>query len=416
MFSGREAAFGSLILDREKFPEMTAGVKTNGEALRCLSKHIEALGWKGLGGWVCAQEAQSLQNGKTVEAYWTEKCREAKEGGFRYWKVDWGRKGQDAAFRKMLTEIGKREAVTLTIEHAITPSVLPYADVFRTYDVPAIMSIPMTMQKIAEIASEDNDFGLLCCEDEVYMAAAGGFTMGVMRHPFIGPLPDGRADMSFPAVHRNLKSKLYEVLRAVRWHRTAPAFGGAKGSIRVSENKLCETWRFDNIEEEIEEWWQDMPSVKTCMEGNVLKKYAPACIVRHCTFPRVEPDANGEVPFAVASRHPNGVFSVATLGRTTGRIYGIPKCNVMVKTEGADVIGVFGTYKNLFLETERKTEKILLQDMADTVAYDVTEYAEIREGIIRIPGEWIQKIGTMAQPENDTSEPGAVIKLITEGE
>ena len=72
---------------------------------------------------------------------------------------------------------------------------IPFSDTFRTYDVPALMSIPMTMEKIKLYACNvepNEDFSaLLNCEDEAYIAAAGGFAMGIMRHPFTGAFPDG---------------------------------------------------------------------------------------------------------------------------------------------------------------------------------------------------------------------------------
>ena len=51
----------------------------------------------------------------------------------------------------MLTELGWQYAPRLTIEHGVTRKALRVFDVYRTYDVPTIMSIPMTMEKIADI-------------------------------------------------------------------------------------------------------------------------------------------------------------------------------------------------------------------------------------------------------------------------
>ena len=144
------------------------------------------------------------------------------------------------------------------MEHAIVKDIIPHSDVFRTYDVPAIMSIPMTMQKIAEFSDvpapentldKSRNMGLINCEDEAYIAAAGGFTMGIMRHPYTGDFVDGKPDMSFPALHRNIKTKMYEVIRAVRWHRIAPAFSFCSEEIQMSANTLLDTWHFENASE-----------------------------------------------------------------------------------------------------------------------------------------------------------------------
>ncbi len=216
---GDSSYYGSLVLNPEKFPEATKNAQNNAEALRNITERIKGLGWKGLGGWVCAQESSRfLRDGSddSVAAYWGKRLREAQEAGFSYWKVDWGEKAGFADFRRMLTDRARKAAPSLIIEHAMVKELIPHGDTFRTYDVPALFSIPMTMQKLADILIDTprgDGEGLVNCEDEVYTAAAGGFTMGVMRHPSAGNLPDGRPDMSFPALHRNLKTKMLENLK-----------------------------------------------------------------------------------------------------------------------------------------------------------------------------------------------------------
>lgn len=405
--------YGSLILNSEKFPESTNG-RTNTESLKFLTDRIKSLGWKGLGGWMCAQESEKYSDGD-VEAYWKKKFEEAHFSGFAYWKVDWGKKQTDIEFRKMMTALGKEAAPNMTIEHAMTKDIIPYADVFRTYDVPAIMSIPMTMEKLKELTEldgpQENRMGLINCEDEAYIAAAGGFVMGIMRHPHAGEFVNGKKDMSFPEVHRNLKTKMYEVVRAARWHRIAPAFGA--NNIVASKEKLVDTWRFEKRDEEMEAWWFDVPAIRDRINDGVLTKEGPAYIVRGCEPPAVIPDEKGNIPYIVASKNPNGAFSIATVGRTSDREYSIPKCTVTFNIEDADTVAAFGEYKNLILETSRRSvNKVLIQDLADDLAYDVTEDVEINENRISISGELISRLGTISQPTEDTSEPGVMIKLL----
>ena len=50
-----------------------------------------------------------------------------------------------------------------------------------------------------------------------------------------------------------------------------------------------------------------------------------------------------------------------------------------------------------------------MQDLADDCSYDITEDISIQDHQITIPGNLISKIGTSAQPEGDTSEPGVLI-------
>lgn len=406
--------YGSLILNNEKFPEATNGAENNTEALKRLSDRMKALGWKGLGGWVCAQESKKFNEFDTPEEYWAQKCHEANQSGFAYWKVDWGEKCENADFRNMQTAIAKKYAPNLVVEHAKVKEIISDSDVFRTYDVPAIISIPLTMSKLSDILAdkwEQKDaLGLIDCEDEAYIAAAGGFSMGIMRHPYAGAFTDGREDMSFPSVHRNLKTKMYEVVRAARWHRIAPAFG-VGGKAYVDEQNLTDSWEIQNKDEEFEAWWFDVPFFAENISGNVIKMTAPAQIARGHAPAIAEADKNGNVPFIVLSQNPNGVLSIATLGRTHGRTYEIPLCRVSISAENADTIGVFGEYRELIIETNKQPGKILMQDIAGDTSIDITDDVTVCENKIIIPGELIHSIGTSAQPEDDTSEPGCIIKI-----
>lgn len=413
---GDETYYGSLILNEEKFPVATQNGVDNGVALKRLTDRVKALGWKGLGGWVCAQEAKRFMEDMTSEQYWEKRLKEMHHAGFSYWKVDWGKKAGSMNFRRMLTDLARKYAPDLTVEHAIITEAIPYSDVYRTYDVPAILSIPMTMQKLKEVlCCEREQTGyrrLINCEDEVYIAAAGGFTMGVMRHPYVGTFDDGRADMSFPAMHRDLKTKMQEVTRAARWHRIAPAFGVGEVSVHVDEHELCDTWGFECAEEEIEGWWFRHPFFQE-MKDNVMSVSAPARISRGCDLPEVCPDPNGNVPYIVASKHPNAVYSIATMGRTLGRAYEIPKCNVRFRVEDADTVGVFGDYNTLILETSRENiQSVYMQDLACETAYDITDDVTIKGREITVPGKVLRSVGTACQPREDTSEAGVVIRLL----
>ncbi len=411
---GNTDYYGSLILNEEKYPSFTEG-KTNVEAMKALCEKMQSIGWKGLGGWVCAQEPAFCT--LSPEEYWKERLLEANESGFAYWKVDWGKKDRAyPEFRRMLTDLGRKYAPRLIIEHSFNKEVIPYSDVFRTYDVPAIMSIPMTMEKLALYtdvpAPVGENMGLIDCEDEAYIAAAGGFAMGIMRHPYVGPLPNGTFDMSFPEIHRNLKTKMYEVIRAARFHRIAPAYGVDGEKTNVSSIKLSDTWQFIRKEEEIESWWLEaMSSIKNHIsEDGLLTKTAPSAIARNTSLPVVSQSEEGIIPFTVVSKNPNGVYSVATLGRTLGRDYILPKCRVEIDIENADTIGVFGEYESLVLKgCPVGVHRALMQDLAGEAAIDITDMIEINEGNIVVPGGLISEIGRSAQPKEDTSEPGVVI-------
>lgn len=417
---GDSARYGSLVLDGGKFPQSTAGAETNAEALKRLSDRVKSLGWKGVGGWVCAQEPKTGKvKCSSPEEYWEEKAMEAGASDFAYWKVDWGEKQEDLGFRRMLTEKARAKAPSLVVEHAKIPSVIPHSDVFRTYDVPALMSLPMTLTKLAGIFADRKGkgafsaAGLINCEDEAYIAAAGGFTMGIMRHPRVGDFPSGRADRSFPDLHRRLKTKMYEVARAARWHRAAPAFGINESDASVGEDMLCDSWRFESIEDEIESWWLVESVVSSGIKDGVWTSTAPSQIARGCELASVSPNAEGMIPYIVSSRNPNGVFSIATLGRTYDREYKIPLCDVCACSGSSELVGVFGEYESLTLMTGLENIKaVLMQDMAGESALDVTDDVSISGSKVVIPGRLIHDIGCSAQPKEDTSEPGVAIKLV----
>ena len=151
------------------------------------------------------------------------------------------------------------------------------------------------------------------------------------------------------------------------------------------------------------------------MKNDVVTISATKQIARRCKMAEVIPDKIGNVPYVVTSKNPNGAFSVLTLGRTLGRVYAIPECNVAINAEGADIIGVFGEYEKLIIKTDLNNIKaVFMQDLADETAYDITDDTIFENEKIIIPGQLIHRIGTMAQPEGDTSEPGVVVKFITD--
>ena len=411
--------FGSLILNSERFPSYAKAGIANQDALKNLNTTIKDKGWKGLGGWVCAQEAPGFINGKSPEEYWTERAKWANYSGFAYWKVDWGKKIYDYNFRKMLTDIAHQYAPNLTVENAQNDSVIPVSDVFRTYDVPAILSIPMTMKKLkntlAPFTTGNGYKGLICAEDEVYIAAALGCTMGVMRHPMAGNLPNGKPDPSFPEIHRNIKTKIDEVTRAVRWHRIAPAFGVNAAETYIDSVKLKDFWNIENMSSEIESWWfESWTGFKKI--GNVISESGPARISRGIPLPLVKPDENGDVPFVVAAKNPGGAVSIATSGRTRDRKYWIPYCDISINSDSATVFGIFGYYKSLTLNTtlDLTNIKIKVQDLAGKVVKDITNRIIKDAKKIIIPGKVITEIGTGEQTPGDTSDPGLVL-IIYEG-
>ena len=411
---------GSHILSVDKFPSFAGDGAKPPVVFKRLADKLMSLGWKGVGGWIASNECDRFVENGDAAAFWRTRFEWVNDSGMAYWKVDNGYKRGDSDFRKRLAEAAHRYAPKLFLENAVKDDVIPYSDVFRTYDVPAIMSIPMTLEKIYDkrnVAPPAEDFKcLLNCEDEAYIAAALGFTMGIMRHPYTGCFMNGKADMSFPEMHRNLKTKLTEVTRAARWHRIAPAYAFDSREMKCSEAFLSDTWNIEVQNDEIEEWWFAVKEFNKDVTDNTVIKSAPAVISRNISLPEVVPDSEGRVPYVIASKNPNGVVSCATLGRTEGRVYGIPKCDVTLDAGDSDTFGIFGEYRNITLKTGSDCSglRVFAQDLADDTSYNITESVCFDQNGIVIPGHVIHEIGTISQPDGDTSEPGVLIKISKE--
>ncbi len=425
--------YGSLALARDKFPSFY-GLK-NAEpfpenepldpaacegAMKRLSDKIKDLGWRGLGGWVCVQKAKILgygldENGNVThkvlpdEEHWKRCLMRAYNAGWRYFKMDWGADDKSAKVRKTVTELAHKYAPEMWIEHAMVTDIIEQSDCFRSYDAYTLMAIPLTLSRLAELLMHetvDGYKGYINCEDEPYIAAALGCVLGVMRHGMTGNLPNGQPDSSFPALHRDFKHKTTEVLRAVRWHRIAPAIGVSGKNTFIDNKLLTNSWHIKNLKEEIEDWWG-------YKDGDSIECSAPARIARNIDPAEVKADENGDVPYVISSRFEN-VVSVATLGRTKGRSYFVPKCVIEQNIGTADTVGVFGFYKELILKSACNITDatIYMQDLASENAYDITSECFCKNGEIRIRGEMIERIGVESNPKGDTSEPGVIIKII----
>lgn len=395
---------GTTELNTERFPSFTG---TPLERLQKLSDRIKSEGWKGAGGWICAQKAETHAKISEQE-YWTERIKTADAAKFDYWKVDWGTQSRNEDWRKMLTTLGKQYAPNLVIEHAMKNEYIEFSDVFRTYDVENIIAQPVTIQRIADLLpykAKAGAAGLINCEDEPYIAVGLGCAIGVMRHPFAGNLPNGQQDEAFPPVGRDLKKRLDEVVRAIRWHRLAEPFA-VDGNFAVDNEKLADAWLL-----QANETWNKGRKV-----GSELKESAPARVSRGMALPEVS-DKGKDRPFVLASQYPNGAVAVATIGRALGRQYVSKEVSVAVPLKSlAAPIGLFGYFKDITFilpsKTGNKIAHIYAQDLAGDTPVDITAEVKIKGNRIVIPGKVIRKIGLMNATAGDHSDPGLVLKIV----
>jgi hypothetical protein len=199
---------------------------------------------------------------------------------------------------------------------------------------------------------------------------------------------------------------LNEVERGVLWHRVAPPFK-VDGQVSIDPTNLTDTWYF-----QAREGW-------ATKAGKWATNSAPARITRGgLPLPTVKVD-DGEPPFVIASRNPNGAIAIATLGRTicaspTDRKYWTPLADITLaagKLTGH--IGIFGHYKTLTLSFDAPMtgRTILAQDILADQAKDITDQAVIKGNTITLPGSLIEQIGLEKADPGDKSDPGLVISI-----
>ena len=311
--------FGSLEVNEERFPFAEGDPA---ERLRALNERVKSLGWKGLAIWVAAQRCGKDYHSPFSEAdkeYWRERILWCKQAGVTYWKVDWGILEHDVAFRKFLTDTARELYPELTIEQAIccppvngvterlqrgevgrfqddekisglSKKAVSFSEVFRTYDVTPQFSVASTLDRAAYLLPYAN--GYLNVEDELYLAAALGCQMGIMRSVYGKGLDDW-----------DDSDRLKEADAALFWQRIAPPFTG--GNVEISKEILADEWTF----QENEFWYQPI-------NGRTIRQGAPAAVSRNASLPEVSAGQTGAKPFVVCSLNQSGAYSVAVLPRT----------------------------------------------------------------------------------------------------
>lgn len=415
--------YSSFLLNEAKFPSLAAQMPA--QRLKILNEAAKAAGWRGIGLWLAAQESSAARGAATSDTeYWRERMRWCREAGIEYWKVDWGRKSEDNAFRKLLTGLGRQEYPNLVIEHSVghgpfneTPRVneewtsecakrVAYSDVLRLYDLCPQLSIPAMLDRVARVlrASAQPQAptkGLLNCDDEPVVAAVLGVAMGVLRHPMTGLRPGDDFDLFFSGP-RQQKNRMDEVTRAVRWHRFAPAFASAGTDTTLDDKLLTDSWRFKRGD-----FWAGV--------GQTIKQSAPARVARGLPLPKVIGD--GEAPYVIAARHPNGAVSVGTLGRMSHeKGWYEPEADVTLQLgKVPPAIGVFGHYRSLTLvfDASLETKRILAQDLAGDEAQNITDQVKIDGNRLTLSGALVNKLGLAAATPGDVSDPGLVF-IVTE--
>ena len=405
-----EGGSATFELDRAKFRRFTGSAQ---DRLAGLNDAIRARGWRSLALW-CRGTPDG--QGAAERVRWTQGAR------IPYLKIDLG---DDTG---SLTRARTRQGAPLTLEHVHGESclsghwkedgrfgaqpwgsarieILRRTDVYRTYDATAILGVPTTLDRATELllgaSGHEEVDALLNVEDEVYIAAVLGCTMGVMRHSLRGLRPGADADLFLPAT-RQLKQRMDEVVRAIRWQRIAPPYAVGEGFVAADKRILTDEWLFRRGE-----------TFDTSVVGQRARQGAPARVARNMELPGVSHD--GEPPYVVCAKHPNGAAAIGTFERVSVREQVFqPNADVRWPLGGArGPFGIFGRYRSLTLAhgPSVKVGRILAQDLSGDSPVDVTDEVKRRPSEIVLSGQLIERIGLSNASPNDHSMPGMVLVM-----
>jgi hypothetical protein len=405
-------AQNSMTLDTQKFPSFSG---TPEQRLKTLDQALLPLGWRGLGLWTRRTPNTPEQITPLLE--WS------KYAGVRYWKID----GGDGDFS--VQHLKQTKYPSLILEHVNGEGpfngdwttdgrfgtqdwnshriyLLRNTDVYRTYDVSPALSVPTTLDRVAQMLNGAQGYpevtGLLNCEDEVYIAATLGCTMGIMRFPLHGLRPDGDPDLFFNGA-RQTKRRMDEVVRALHWQRIAEPYGAGQGFVQLDNSVLTDDWLFQRGET----WDSDVI-------GKDVRQGAPVRVSRNLPLPTVKTSL-GTPPFVIAGRFPNGAIAVCTLERTLkDHAWFMPPTDVSIDAGNAPgPFGIFGHYRNLTIHMSQSLAhvRVLAQDLSGDSATDVTDKIHISGDTMTIPGSLIDQVGTMAATPGDLSDPGLVLAI-----
>jgi hypothetical protein len=406
----------SFMLDVGRFPSFAGG--TYQDQWKKVNDSLKANGWRSLAIW-CRGPANNPQ-----PILWS------KFAGVDYWKIDGGDDNlEQEALRATLYPQLKMEHMPAyggplngdwgssgrfgaqSWGTAGTVGLIRTCDIVRTYDIISAFSAVSTIDRVSELLKAVGGHTEVTCllnvEDEVYVAAGLGCLMGVMRHPMNGLIsPDCDVGFMIKPGSRQIKKRMDEVTRAVRWQRIAPPFGAGLYATTLDANALTDSWHFSAGET----WFSSVI-------GNTAYQGAAARVARGLSLPTVtgttaSPDS---LPFVLASRYPNGAVSIATIGRCKpSNGWFSPRADIVLDA-GAAVgpIGIFGFYKSLRINCTQlpANPRIKAQDLAGDVAVDITNRVTITSTSITIPGSVISEIGLATATAGDLSDPGMVLAL-----
>jgi len=435
-------SFGSHCLDRDRFPSFGVNASDR-DRLRGFVRRVEDLGWKGLGVWVACQAHRERFEAPFPMEYLKEdlkrKLDEAAYAGVKYWKVDWGVHNFHVWYRRLMSELKERYYPELIVDHcrgfnnAINGQVDPYlkpddefrnvgrmgrilgvaefdpitreieeimefSDVFRTYDsANPLTTATMLERAVWELLAADKSASrvVINTEDEPLLAAGLGLELSMMRAPV-------RPEESVPTP-RPRNRRMAEDMRCLLWNRLAPPFGSDTAArVRYSEKSIREDWLFKPGQC----WFTGQKTV-------YYHQTAPAVVTRGLPLPEVR-GTSAEVPYVVASRHPNGALALSVMpviDQNKGSY--TPKASVTLDAalEVGVPLAVFGHAESVILRDATDGEPIFARDLLGGKTQDISAACRRADGRIVLPGALLAKIGSACNTGADDSQPGVLVTV-----
>lgn len=405
-----EGDTASFRLDRTKFSSFNGVAQ---QRLRALNDSARTDGWRALALW-CRNTPGDDGDEQCVS--WS------KFAGIPYLKIDGGDQSGSMARAR------SRQGASMTLEHihrdgclngdwkgdgrfgsqpweSQRQQILCKTDVYRTYDTTCVLGIPTTLDRAAELlsgaAGHTEARALLNVEDEVYIAAVLGCSMGVLRHPLRGLRPGNDPDVFLPTP-RQIKRRMDEVVRAVRWQRIAPPYAAGTGTVALDAQSLTDEWVFQHGE-----------TFASDIIGIRVRQGAPARIARNIALPTVS--CKGDPPYMASARFPSGAAAIGAFERVSvdKRAFQ-PRAHVHWSVGDAPgPFGIFGQFGSLTLAFDRQIRlgRILAQDLAGDTSLDITDDIRINRSEIVLPGHLIDRVGRSSASPGDLSMPGLVLTI-----
>jgi len=247
-----------------------------------------------------------------------------------------------------------------------------FSDVLRIYDL-CELSHSTALDRIATFARYSS--GYINSEDEVYMGAALGCTVGIMQSSLISNNGE-------------------EPIAAIRWHRVAPPF--IDRDVRTSQKILTES-RFIK---------------RACglKEPRVVYQQAAAVIARRTALPEVcNGDAEG-IAFVAASLNPEGAYSVGAFTRQSDTLDSVPPVVICRPEEAVPYIGVFGILDSVsfdFAQTGKNVTRVYAQGLIRGEGEDVSAEVLTENGQIRLTKAFLDRFNHAS----DESEPAVMLAV-----